>query len=281
MENGINMYLKEICEFPILSFDEEQELSKNIKASLLNNNLDHISYDKLVNCNLRLVIGIAKKYRNLGLEFEDLVCEGNAGLMYAAKHYDGEAGFRFSTYASSCIENYILRALHNLSKLIRIPSHCYQEMSKIKQAKINYYNDNNKEPSNAEISDIVGISIERIEELYNMFKNLKSLDEKVDEDHDLHEIIASDSKTPLENCITSDISNRIKSSLSELNDRERFVIESRMGFNGKELSLREIGETLNVSRERVRQIEAKALIKLKKIISKYGINCNIINSNLN
>lgn len=281
MENGINMYLKEICEFPILSFDEEQALSKNIKESLLNNNLDQISYDKLVNCNLRLVIGIAKKYRNLGLEFEDLVCEGNQGLMYAAKHYDGEAGFRFSTYASSCIENYILRALHNLSKSIRIPSHCYQEMSKIKQAKINYYNDNNKEPSNAEISDIVGISIERIEELYNMFKNLKSLDEKVDEDHDLHEIIASDSKTPLEKCITSDISNRIKASLFELNEREKFVIESRMGFNGKELSLREIGETLNVSRERVRQIEAKALIKLKKIIVKYGINYNMINSNLN
>ena len=281
MENGINMYLKEISEFPRLTYDEEKELSKNIKDSLLTNTLDQISYDKLVNCNLRLVIGIAKKYKNLGLEFDDLVSEGNAGLMYAAKHYDGEAGFRFSTYASSCIENYILRALHNLSKSIRIPSHCYQEMSKIKQAKINYYNDNNKEPSNAEISDIVGISIERIEELYNMFKNLKSLDEKVDEDHDIHEIIASDSKTPLENCILDDINNRIKASLSELNERERFVIESRIGFNGKELSLREIGELLNISRERVRQIEVKALKNLKKIITKYGINYNIINSDLN
>lgn len=277
MNNVVNQYLKEIGNYPILSSEQEKELSINIQESIRDNSFDNDSYDKLVNSNLRLVINIAKKYKGYGLEYEDLIGEGNMGLMYAAKNYNGKSGFKFSSYAIPCIESYILLALHNKAREIRIPAHYYQDMSIIKKAKKEYLCKYNKEASNDDIANMTNIDIKRIVDLNNIFKFVKSLDEQIDEGLCLHETIASDIKTPLEMNETEDLKLRLLKALSELDERERFVIESRMGFKGKEYTLKEIGEKLNISRERARQIESKSLDKLKIIVSKYGIDENSIN----
>jgi len=265
-EDTIKDYLKEIGQYSLLSPEEERELGKR------KDNGDIEAYNRLVNSNLRLVVGIAKHYVNKGMSFEDLIQEGNLGLLKAVEKFDYTKGFKFSTYATWWIRQSITRGLADYSRTIRIPVHADEDIKKMKRFEAQYNNYAGTGPTEEEIAKEIDKTVEQVRHLKRVSQAIMSLEAPVgieDSDSILMDFIADD-----ENMEESVIKKMDRDNLrniinTKLPARESVVILCRFGlYNDKEMTLEEVGTLFGVTRERIRQIEAKALKKLRNYLKR-------------
>ena len=291
-DDPVKMYLKEIGQIPLLSITRELELSRSVQEGLYaERTLEAIkagrkkatpeeleqlenavaegqeSADILTESNLRLVVSIAKKFLGRGMQFQDLIQEGNMGLMKAVKKFDHTRGFKFSTYATWWIKQAITRAIADQARTIRIPVHMVETINRMVRTQRKLTQDLRREPTPQEIADEMGISVEKVQQIQKIAQEPVSLETPVGEEDDstlgdfVHDI---DMPNPLEYTMNEKFKEEIDKFLKELTEREEKVIRLRYGLvDGRSRTLEEVGKEFNVTRERIRQIEAKALRKLK------------------
>jgi RNA polymerase primary sigma factor len=261
----IKLYLREIGRFQLLTPREEIRLAGSIQDG------DHQARLDMISSNLRLVVTIAKNYVNLGLPLLDLIAEGNIGLVAAVDRYNPAKGAKLSTYAAWWIKQSIKRALSNHSKTIRLPSHLGDKISKMRRVALQMGEGLGREPTNEEVSEEVGIASERVSQLISASNRPASLDAPISDDDltELGESIADEAmETPFESLREKDLHEKIGGLLDVLNDREKKIISERFGFHGgRRKTLEELGRKLNISRERIRQLEQIALSKLRRVLS--------------
>lgn len=259
--DSVRMYLKEIGKIDLLTFDQEVSLAKAIEKGSNN------AREGLIDANLRLVVSIAKKYIGRGLSFLDLVQEGNQGLMRAVEKFDWKRGFKFSTYATWWIRQAITRAIADQAKTIRIPVHMVETINKVYKATRALTQRLGREPSIEQIAKEVGISVEKVEEIYRISQDTTSLATPVGDDEDsfLGDFIEDTTQpSPYEETSKVLLQESIEEVLASLDEREAKVLALRFGLLGETpKTLEEVGRIFNVTRERIRQIEAKALRKLR------------------
>lgn len=261
--NAMKMYLKEIEEYKMLTPNEEIELAKEINDSIPE------AKEKFINANYRLVVSIAKKYRKENVDMLDLIQAGNIGLIKAVEKYDYKKGFKFSTYATWWIKQSITRYIDDCENTIRIPVHLHQRINFIKRKKQELSNELQREPSLDELAEVCDMEPDKILEILKRDKNVVSLDTpiKEDEDSSLVEFIPSDSN--LDDVVIHEVEQKnlrekIDELLTGLNDQEQKVLRMRFGLDDDDpKTLEEIGKVFGVTRERIRQIEAKAIRKLR------------------
>lgn len=257
----IKMYLKEIGKYPLLTHKEEIELAQRYEKG------DLSAKEKLIKSNLRLVVSIAKKYLGRRLSFLDLIQEGNKGLIKAVEKYDWRKGYKFSTYATWWIRQAITRALADYSRTIRIPVHMVDQINKFYKIKRKLTQKLGKEPNNKEIAKEMGVDEETVEYLQEISRHPTSLSTPIGDDKKttLEQFVSDTEKDDMYSKVAKEL---LKDSLNEvlesLSPRERKVLIMRFGLDGsKPKTLEEVGKEFNVTRERIRQIEGKALRKLK------------------
>ena len=259
--DSINLYLKEIRQFPLLTAEEEKDLLDKIKKG------DRLAKERLVEANLRLVVSIAKKYQNNGLPLLDLIQEGNIGLFHAVEKFEPERGFRFSTYASWWIKQTISRSLDNISKMIRMPAYVVEDVNKLKNAERALTIELGRTPSIEEVANSMKMSVEKVSRLYDNYREVSSLDVSVgdDEEATMGELIAdTNSLSPEETVDIQAEAEVLDMILGTLENRESEVIRYRYGLmDGEPRTLEEVGHIFGLTKERIRQIEAKALRKLR------------------
>ena len=260
-DDPVRIYLKEIGRVPLLTPEEETYIAKRILEG------DDQASQRLVEANLRLVVSIAKRYLGRGMQFLDLIQEGNLGLMKAVEKFDHTKGFKFSTYATWWIRQAITRAIADQARTIRIPVHMGETINKIKKASGQLLHENGHEPTMEEIADYLNVPIDKIREAIRASQEPVSLETPIGEEEDSHlgDFIPDDSAiTPQDAASQSMLKEQLSSVLSTLTPREEKVIRLRFGLDdGRPRTLEEVGEEFNVTRERIRQIEAKALRKLR------------------
>ena len=261
INDPVRMYLKEIGRISLLSPEEELELSEKVASG------DEEAKNKLAESNLRLVVSIAKRYVGRGLLFLDLIQEGNIGLMKAVDKFDCDKGYKFSTYATWWIRQAITRALADQARTIRVPVHMVETINKMSRIQRQLTLELNREPSEEEIDKKMGISIDKVREVIKISQEPVSLETPIGEEDDSHlgDFIKDESSMSPEEYATNEIlKEEIKSVLMTLQVREQEVLELRFGLiDGTCHTLEEVGKKFNVTRERIRQIEAKALRKLR------------------
>lgn len=264
-DDSVRLYLREIGKIPLLSSEEELELAKRVIEG------DAKAKDKMAEANMRLVVSIAKRYSGRGLDFLDLIQEGNTGLLRAVEKFDPDKGFKFSTYATWWIRQAITRAIADQARTIRIPVHMVETINKLLRTQRRMTQELNREPTVEELSKELEMEPDRIEFIMKIKQDPTSLDAGVgqnneDEDSVLGDFIEDeDSATPEESASSQLLKEQVKSVLSALSDREQKIIKMRFGLEGgKSHTLEEVGQEFAVTRERIRQIEAKALAKLRK-----------------
>lgn len=261
-EDSVRIYLKEISRHKLLNGREEIELARAVQAG------DVIARRKLIQANLRLVVSIAKRYRNHGLSFQDLVQEGSLGLIRAVEKFDPEKGNKFSTYATWWIRQAVTRALANKSRTIRVPVHMNEAITKLKRSATALAQELGRFPTPDELSEASGLSKDKVLLAFDSAKLPLSLDSACSEDSDgtLADIIEdADAPMPDEATAARLLSRHLHDVLNELTDREKEVIQFRYGLNNdRSMSLEELGRQMNMSREQVRQIEIKAMQKLRR-----------------
>ncbi len=259
--DSVRMYLKEIGKIDLLNFEQEVEYAKAIEKG------SSRAREKLINANLRLVVSIAKKYIGRGLTFLDLVQEGNQGLMRAVEKFDWKRGFKFSTYATWWIRQAITRAIADQAKTIRIPVHMVETINKVYKATRALTQRLGREPTIDEIAKEVGITPDKVEEIHRISQDTTSLATPVGDDEDsfLGDFIEDTTQlSPYEETSNELLRESIEDVLESLDEREAKVLSLRFGLMGESpKTLEEVGRIFNVTRERIRQIEAKALRKLK------------------
>ena len=261
--NAMKMYLKEIEEYKMLTASEEIELAKEIDNSIPE------AKEKFINANYRLVVSIAKKYRKENVDMLDLIQAGNIGLIKAVEKYDYKKGFKFSTYATWWIKQSITRYIDDCENTIRIPVHLHQRINFIKRKKQELSNELQREPSLDELAEVCDMEPDKILEILKRDKTVVSLDTpiKEDEDSSLVEFIPSDAN--LDDVVIHEVEQKnlrekIDELLTGLNDQEQKVLRMRFGLDDDDpKTLEEIGKVFGVTRERIRQIEAKAIRKLR------------------
>lgn len=261
INDPVRMYLKEIGRISLLSPEEELELSEKVASG------DEMAKNKLAESNLRLVVSIAKRYVGRGLLFLDLIQEGNIGLMKAVDKFDSDKGYKFSTYATWWIRQAITRALADQARTIRVPVHMVETINKMSRVQRQLTLELNREPSEEELAKKMGISLDKVREVIKISQEPVSLETPIGEEDDSHlgDFIKDESSMSPEEYATNEIlKEEIKSVLMTLQVREQEVLELRFGLvDGTCHTLEEVGKKFNVTRERIRQIEAKALRKLR------------------
>ncbi len=261
INDPVRMYLKEIGRIPLLSAEEEAEISLAVE------NGDDSARNKLAESNLRLVVSIAKRYVGRGLLFLDLIQEGNIGLMKAVEKFDYGKGFKFSTYATWWIRQAITRALADQARTIRVPVHMVETINKMARIQRQMTLELNREPSEEEIAKKMGITVDKVREVMKISQDPVSLETPIGEEDDSHlgDFIKDEKSLSPEEYATNEIlKEEINEVLSTLQPREQQVLELRFGLiDGTCYTLEEVGKRFNVTRERIRQIEAKALRKLR------------------
>lgn len=261
INDPVRMYLKEIGKISLLSAEQELELSKKAAVG------DEMAKNILAESNLRLVVSIAKRYVGRGLLFLDLIQEGNIGLMKAVDKFDYDKGFKFSTYATWWIRQAITRALADQARTIRVPVHMVETINKMARIQRQLTLELNREPSEEEVAKKMGISVEKVREVIKISQDPVSLETPIGEEEDSHLgdfVPDASSMTPEEYATNEILKEEIKAVLETLQEREQEVLELRFGLvDGTSHTLEEVGKRFNVTRERIRQIEAKALRKLR------------------
>jgi len=261
VDDPVRMYLKEIGKVPLLSADEEIDLAKRMETG------DEEAKKRLAEANLRLVVSIAKRYVGRGMQFLDLIQEGNLGLIKAVEKYDYRKGFKFSTYATWWIRQAITRAIADQARTIRIPVHMVETINKLIRVSRQLLQENGREPSPEEIAEEMGISVEKVREIIKIAQEPVSLETPIGEEEDSHlgDFIADDdTPAPADAAAFTMVKEQLLGVLSTLTPREEKVLKLRFGLeDGRARTLEEVGKYFNVTRERIRQIEAKALRKLR------------------
>ena len=261
LDDPVKMYLKDIGEVPLLSADDEIELARRIQEG------DDEAKKKLSEANLRLVVSIAKRYVGRGMLFLDLIQEGNIGLMKAVEKFDYQKGFKFSTYATWWIRQAITRAIADQARTIRIPVHMVETINKLTRVSRILLQTLGREPTPAEIAEEMGVSEERVREIQKIAQDPVSLETPIGEEEDSHlgDFIEDDrAVTPSDSVSTTMLKETLLSVLNSLTPREEKVLRLRYGVDdGRPRTLEEVGKEFDVTRERIRQIEAKALRKLR------------------
>ena len=261
--NAMKMYLKEIEEYPMLSAKEEVELAKAIIDS------SEEAKEKFINANYRLVVSIAKRYRKESVDMLDLIQAGNIGLIKAVEKYDYKKGFKFSTYATWWIKQSITRYIDDCENTIRIPVHIHQRINFVKRKKQELANVLQREPSMEELAEVCELEVDKVLDILKRDKNIVSLDTpiKEDEDSSLVEFIPSDAHfgdVVIHEVEQNNLREKIDEVLTDLSDQEQQVLRMRFGLDDDTpKTLEEIGKVFGVTRERIRQIEAKAIRKLR------------------
>lgn len=261
IEDPVRMYLKEIGKVPLLSADEEIELARRMNVG------DAEAKKRLAEANLRLVVSIAKRYVGRGMMFLDLIQEGNLGLIKAVEKFDYTKGFKFSTYATWWIRQAITRAIADQARTIRIPVHMVETINKLIRVQRQLLQELGREPSPEEVSAEMGIPVERVREIQKISQEPVSLETPIGEEEDSHlgDFIQDDNvPVPAEAAAFTLLKEQLIDVLGTLTDREQKVLRLRFGLDdGRARTLEEVGKEFNVTRERIRQIEAKALRKLR------------------
>lgn len=257
----VRQYLREIGKVPLLNAEEEVELAKRFEKS------EKFAKDKLTESNLRLVVSIAKKYIGRGLSLLDLIQEGNQGLIRAVEKYDWRKGYKFSTYATWWIRQAITRAIADQARTIRIPVHMVETINKLYRITRRLMQELGREPSPEEIAEEAELEPDRVREIFKIAQEVTSLEAPVGEDQEsfLGDFIPDESQlSPVDEASKQLLKDHLDEVLSTLSDREARVLKLRFGLEGnKQMTLEEVGKVFGVTRERIRQIEAKALRKLK------------------
>ena len=260
-EDPVRMYLKEIGNVPLLSTEEEIELAKKVEEG------DEAAKKKLTEANLRLVVSIAKKYVGRGMPFLDLIQEGNMGLMKAVDKFDYSKGYKFSTYATWWIRQAITRGIADTGRTIRVPVHMVETINKTLRMTRTLLQELGREPTPEEVAERLNVPVSRVREVLKISRDPVSLDTPIGEEDDSHlgDFIEDDSAlSPADSAAFSMLREELNTALESLTDRERQVVELRFGLrDGRARTLEEVGREFNVTRERIRQIEAKALRKLR------------------
>ena len=261
IEDPVRMYLKEIGKVPLLSADEEVELAKKMETGDLD------ARKRLAEANLRLVVSIAKRYVGRGMLFLDLIQEGNLGLIKAVEKFDYRKGYKFSTYATWWIRQAITRAIADQARTIRIPVHMVETINKLIRVQRQLLQELGREPYPEEIAKEMNLPVDRVREIQKISQEPVSLETPIGEEEDSHlgEFIQDDNvPVPAEAAAFTLLKEQLSEVLGTLTDRERKVLELRFGLDdGRARTLEEVGKEFNVTRERIRQIEAKALRKLR------------------
>ena len=260
-EDPVRMYLKEIGNVPLLTSEEEVELAKKVEAG------DEEAKKKLTEANLRLVVSIAKKYVGRGMPFLDLIQEGNMGLMKAVDKFDYSKGYKFSTYATWWIRQAITRGIADTGRTIRVPVHMVETINKTLRMTRTLLQELGREPTPEEVADRLGVPVSRVREVLKISRDPVSLDTPIGEEDDSHlgDFIEDDTVlSPADSAAFSMLREELSAALESLTERERQVVRLRFGLeDGRARTLEEVGKEFNVTRERIRQIEAKALRKLR------------------
>ncbi len=261
VDDPVRMYLKEIGKVDLLTMDEEIELAKRIEDG------DESAKAELAEANLRLVVSIAKRYINRGMPFLDLIQEGNLGLMRAVEKFEYQKGFKFSTYATWWIRQAITRAIADQARTIRIPVHMVETINRLLRVERSLVQELGREPTPEEVAKEMNIDVERVREIQKIAQEPVSLETPIGEEEDSHLgdfIPDEDIPSPQESATNTMLREELFSTLSLLTEREQKVIRLRFGLDdGKVRTLEEVGKVFDVTRERIRQIEAKALRKLR------------------
>ena len=260
-EDPVRMYLKEIGNVPLLTTEQEVELAKRVEAG------DEEAKKQLTEANLRLVVSIAKKYVGRGMPFLDLIQEGNMGLMKAVDKFDYTKGYKFSTYATWWIRQAITRGIADTGRTIRVPVHMVETINKTLRMTRTLLLERGREPTPEEVAERLNVSVSRVREVLKISRDPVSLDTPIGEEDDSHlgDFIEDDSAlSPADSAAFSMLRAELATALESLTDRERQVVKLRFGLeDGRARTLEEVGKEFNVTRERIRQIEAKALRKLR------------------
>jgi RNA polymerase primary sigma factor len=262
-DDSVRLYLREIGKIPLLTAEEELALAKKVVKG------DKRAKDAMAEANMRLVVSIAKRYVGRGLDLLDLIQEGNTGLLRAVEKFDPERGFKFSTYATWWIRQAITRAIADQARTIRIPVHMVETINKLLRTQRRLTQELNREPTNEEIGAAMEMDVDKVEHIMKIKQDISSLDASVrddEEDSVLGDFIEDeDAKTPTESASEQLLKEQVKQILGTLTEREQKILKLRFGLeDGKSHTLEEVGQEFSVTRERIRQIEAKALAKLRK-----------------
>lgn len=262
-DDSVRLYLREIGKIPLLTSEEELDLAHRVVKG------EKKAKDKMAEANMRLVVSIAKRYVGRGLDLLDLIQEGNTGLLRAVEKFDPDKGFKFSTYATWWIRQAITRAIADQARTIRIPVHMVETINKLLRTQRRLTQELNREPTNDEIAKEMELDIEKVEHIMKIKQDIHSLDQSVrddDEDSVLGDFVEDeDTISPEESAAGQLLKEQVKDLLGSLSEREQKIIRLRFGLeDGKNHTLEEVGQEFSVTRERIRQIEAKALAKLRK-----------------
>jgi RNA polymerase primary sigma factor len=262
-DDSVRLYLREIGKIPLLNAEQELALAQRVVAG------EKEAKDQMAEANLRLVVSIAKRYVGRGLDLLDLIEEGNTGLLRAVEKFDPDKGFKFSTYATWWIRQAITRAIADQARTIRIPVHMVETINKLLRTQRRLTQEMNREPTNAEIAKEMEIDEAKVEHIMKIKQDISSLDASIRDDEEesvLADFIEDeDTITPEESATGQLLKEQVKDMLSALTEREQKILKLRFGLeDGKQHTLEEVGQEFSVTRERIRQIEAKALAKLRK-----------------
>ena len=277
-DDSVRIYLQQIGKIPLLSAEEELEVAKKIYETQ-----SEIARKVLINANLRLVVSIAKKYIGRGLSFLDLIQEGNLGLIKATEKFDYTKGYKFSTYATWWIQQSITRAIADKARIIRLPIHLIESINKIKKATMDLTTELGRIPVKQEIADKMGIPVSKLTSIIKATQSTISIDTPTGQKDDSNKIIdyIVDESTIAPDSLVSQESmlDDIKGMLEQLSPKERDVLILRFGLNndGNKKTLDEIGSIYGVSRERIRQIENRAISKLKKLCKNKNLTSGLKN----